>query len=237
MSNKEKTKPTGAGGPAEEAEQGDAPDAGTGAGTGDSSTHPGAEQAGTADDTAEAPELTLEEQLGEMTDRWMRSRADTENVRRRARLDVEEARKHGAANLIQSMLPVLDSLQRALSTKPEAGTESGDDKVWEGLELTEQMLMGTLAAQGVTPIDAHPGAPFDPKVHQALLEQPTEEQEPGTIVMELVRGYRLHDRLLREAQVTVATRPSGPSGDSTPGVPGQPGSGQTPGEDDPHADV
>jgi molecular chaperone GrpE len=203
------------------------------------------ETAGEVSDAPEAkapePELTLDEQLAEMTDRWKRARADTENVRRRARLDVEEARKHGVAGLILSLLPVLDSLQRALATKPgpdgESKGEDANEKVWEGLELTEQMLLGTLSAHGITPIEASAGTPFDPTAHQALLEQPTDVQEPGTIVMELVRGYRLHDRLLREAQVTVATRQVEPEGEGTDDASGQENPGSTFGKDASDADV
>ena len=207
MSNREKTKPADANQPEDEPV-----DASAGAG-------PETEAAESTE-----PELTVDEQLAEMTDRWLRTRADAENTRRRARLDVEEARKHGASNLMQSLLPVLDSLQRALAAKPEG--EGANDTVWEGLELTEQMLLGTLVAQGVTPIDSSPGSAFDPNSHQALLEQPTSEQEPGTIMMELVRGYRLHDRLLREAQVTVATRPAEPADEQG-----------SPTQDNPDADV
>jgi molecular chaperone GrpE len=199
MKNTEKTKP------AENETPENAPQAGA-----TPSDEAGGETKDAPEVKAPEPELTLDEQLAEMTDRWKRARADTENVRRRARLDVEEARKHGVAGLILSLLPVLDSLQRALATKPgpdgESKIEEASKMVWEGLELTEQMLLGTLSAHGITPIDASAGTPFDPTAHQALLEQPTDEQEPGTIVMELVRGYRLHDRLLREAQVTVATQ-------------------------------
>ncbi len=174
-----------------------------------------AEAVGNDDDAtdeadADAAEPGVEEQLAEMKDRWMRARAETENARRRARLDVEEARRHGASGLVASLLPVLDSLQRALEARPE----DSHDMVWEGLQLTEQMLVGALAAHGVTPIEAKPGDAFDPTAHKALLEQPTADQEPGTIVAELVRGYRLHDRLLREAQVSVAKAPE--DGDATP---------------------
>jgi len=165
---------------------------------------------------------TLEEQMLEMKDRWLRSKAETDNVRRRARLDVEEARRFGAASLIQSLLPVLDSLQMALGSKPE----DSHDQVWEGLALTEQMFMGALAANGLTPLEAKAGDDFDPSAHKAVLEHPTDEHEPGKIVMELVRGYRLHDRLLREAQVTVA---KSPADGASPGGPSA--------KDEPDADV
>jgi molecular chaperone GrpE len=217
MSKKEKARPADAGRPAEEPDDDTAAERAAATDAAGDEAESG-EDGGTG---TTGPELTPDEQLAEMTDRWLRTRADAENARRRARLDVEEARKHGAANLIQSLLPVLDSLQRALATRPEG--EGANDTVWEGLALTEQMLVATLAAHGVTPIDASPGSPFDPNSHQALLEQPSSDQAPGTIVMELVRGYRLHDRLLREAQVTVATRPTDPAG--------------TPPEGDPDADV
>ena len=85
----------------------------------------------------------------------------------------------------------------------------------EGLRLIEQQWVATLTANGVLPIPAEPGSPLDPTVHRALLEQPS-DQEPGTIVAEIVRGYRLHDRLLRESQVVVAAPPATDSPDDQP---------------------
>ncbi|MCB9899234.1 MAG: nucleotide exchange factor GrpE [Planctomycetes bacterium] len=139
-----------------------------------------------------------------LKDRWLRARADLENVRRRARLDVDEARHYAVSSLAQTLLPVIDTLQRALDSAPE-GTDAA---FLEGVRLTEQQLLAALASAGVVPLETRVGDPFDPSRHRALVEQPTDEHTPGSIVAELVRGYMIHDRLLREAQVAVAKNAS-----------------------------
>jgi len=148
-------------------------------------------------------EPSLEEQLAQAEDRMLRARAEADNARRRARLDVEEARRYGATPLLRQLLGVLDNLQRAVDNPPE-GLDTG---FLDGLRMIEQQLLATLADHGVTPIDVQPGDALDPNRHQALVEQPTPEHEPGTVVSELVRGFMIHDRLLREAQVAVAKPP------------------------------
>jgi molecular chaperone GrpE len=129
--------------------------------------------------------------------------AEGKNIRKRAQADVAEARTYGGMAIINSLLPILDNLQRALTTPPEGL----DEAFLEGLRLIEQQWVDVLTAHGVTAIPAEPGSTLDPTVHRALLEQPS-DQEPGTIVAEIVRGYRLHDRLLRESQVVVAAPPA-----------------------------
>jgi len=139
------------------------------------------------------------EEIAEITDRWLRAKADADNARRRAQLDVADAHRYGATTLLASLLDVLDNLQRALATPPDGL----DEAFLEGLRMTEQQWLGVLVAHGVQPVEAQPGQPLDPTVHRALMEQDDADLEPGTIALELVRGYRLHDRLLREAQVAV----------------------------------
>ncbi len=153
------------------------------------------------------PAQSPEDDPSVLRDRWLRARADLENVRRRARLDVDEARLHGTSALLSALLPLLDALQRALGS---AGPEIAPYFV-QGVQLAEQQLQAVLAGAGVTPISAAPGDAFDPARHRALVEQPSGAHPPGTIVLELVRGYLLHDRLLREAQVAVAKAPDAPS--------------------------
>jgi molecular chaperone GrpE len=145
-------------------------------------------------------ERDLEAELTEAKDRWLRARAELENVRRRARLDVEEAREYGTGDVLLQMLPVLDALQRGIAALPEGD----EDPVLEGLRLTEQQFTATLERLGVIAVAAELGTPMDPECHRALVEQPTDEHPPGTIVAEISRGYRLRDRLLREAEVVVA---------------------------------
>jgi len=153
---------------------------------------------------ADAPDLA--QQLLHMEDKWLRSRADLDNARRRARLDVEEARAFSSTALLQSLLPVLDALQRALAT----ATADESDPVMEGLRLTEQQFQGVLTAHGVEPVAAELGTPCDPAIHRVLIEQPSDDFAPGQIVGEITKGYTLHGRLLREAQVVVAAKAAQP---------------------------
>ena len=149
-----------------------------------------------------------------LRDKWLRAVAEGKNIRKRAQADVAEALSYGGMGVINGLLPILDNLQRALATPPEGI----DEAFLEGLRLIEQQWVAVLTANGVVPIAAEPGSPLDPSVHRALLEQPS-EQEPGTIVAEIVRGYRLHDRLLRESQVVVAAPPATDAPDDQPSEP------------------
>ena len=161
-----------------------------------------ADETASDDSAGDEPETErdLEAELNEAKDRWLRARAELENVRRRARLDVEEAREYGTGDVLLQMLPVLDALQRGIAALPEGD----EDPVLEGLRLTEQQFTSTLERLGVVAVAAELGTPMDPECHRALVEQPTDEHPPGTIVAEISRGYRLRDRLLREAEVVVA---------------------------------
>lgn len=159
------------------------------------------EQDGDTDEAAEEP--SIEQQLAETHERLLRKAAELDNARRRARLDVEEARKYGQVPLLTELLEVMDALQRALAN---AGSE--EDPLVEGLRLTEQQFSAVLSKHGVTPVPSEPGQATDPGLHRVLVEQPGTDHEPGAIVTEITRGYRLHDRLLREAQVVVAARPA-----------------------------
>lgn len=151
---------------------------------------------------AEAP-AEAEAQLAELKDKWLRALAELENVRRASRIESEQVRMYGATPLLLALLGVLDNLQRALAAPP-----AGIDKEYlAGLQLIERQFTDTLAAHGVKPVPADKGQRFDPTLHRALMEQESTEVEPGAILTPVVPGYRLHDRLLREAQVVVARAP------------------------------
>jgi len=152
---------------------------------------------------APAEAAAPEAQVAELNERWLRARADLENVRRAARQDVEAARRYGAAPAFGALLGVLDNLQRALSAPP-AGTP---DDLLQGLRFIEQQFAAVLAEQGVVPVRAEPGQALDPRCHQALMEEDAEGLAPGAIVRVALPGYRLHERLLRPAQVVVARAP------------------------------
>ena len=144
-----------------------------------------------------------ESQVAELKDKWLRTLAEMDNVRRAARIECEQARRYGATPLLLGLLGVLDNLQRALAAPP-----AGIDPDWlAGLRLIERQFTDALAADGVVPVPAEKGQRFDPTVHRAIMEQESDEVDPGTILALAVPGYRLHDRLLREAQVVVARAP------------------------------
>ncbi|HVQ24962.1 MAG TPA: nucleotide exchange factor GrpE, partial [Planctomycetota bacterium] len=157
---------------------------------------------GGAGDPTESPPAG-EAQLAELKDKWLRALAELENVRRASRIESEQVRMYGATPLLQALLGVLDNLQRALAAPP-AGL---DREYLAGLQLIERQFADTLAAYGVKPVPAERGQRFDPTLHRALMEQESSEVEPGAILTPVVPGYRLHDRLLREAQVVVARAP------------------------------
>lgn len=178
---------------------------------------PGAEGGAASTPTPEAdaielsPEEELQAKLAEMEDRWLRGKAELENSRKRQRQDLEEARRFGAVPLLGSLLTVLDTLQRAISEASKEAQEG--DALLIGLRLTEQQFLASLGDYGVIPFEVQPGDALDTSRHRALLEQPTTDQEPGTILSVFQAGYLLHDRLLREAQVIVAAAPATESDD------------------------
>ncbi len=142
----------------------------------------------------------------EFKDKWLRALAEAENVRRSARQDLDAARRYGSSSLLVGLLGALDDLQRALAAPPEGI----DPAFLDGLKLVEQRFMTALATAGVSRVPAAPGQAPDPMAHLALLEQPSDQVPPGTILTVVLPGYRLHDRLLREAQVVVARAPDAP---------------------------
>ena len=154
------------------------------------------------DEQADGGEPASDPQLAELTDKWLRARAELENVRRAARQDVEAARRFGAAPAITSLLAVLDNFQRALAAPPAAVPAD----FLQGLHFIEQQFMAVLEEHGVSRVTPEPGQALDPRVHHAVQEEDAPELPPGAIVRVLLPGYRLHDRLLRPAQVVVARR-------------------------------
>jgi molecular chaperone GrpE len=138
----------------------------------------------------------------ECQDRYLRLAAEFDNFKKRARREQREIRKHAAADVAARLLPVLDDAERAMQHVPE-GTDAG----WlRGIQLTLQKLHDMLASVGVEPIEAV-GAAFDPKLHEAIGSEESSEQPEGTVVSELRRGYRTHDRVLRPSLVKLARRP------------------------------
>jgi molecular chaperone GrpE len=153
-------------------------------------------------------ELDLSQTLGRETqeklkaehERCLRIAADLENYRKRAVKEKEEVQRFGIERLLKDLLPVVDGFDRALAHAAE------DDPLREGVKLVRAQLEQTLGKHGVTAFSAM-GEKFDPALHEALLQVPTKDQPPGTVVLEHARGFKLNDRLVRPAMVGVAVEP------------------------------
>jgi molecular chaperone GrpE len=143
------------------------------------------------------------EKLKEEHDRHLRAAADLENYKKRAQREREEIQKFGVEKLAKELLPVVDSLDRALAAAPADGPLLG------GVKMTLRVLEEALGRFGVKAFSAL-GEKFDPARHEALMNLETAEQAPGTVVQEHARGFLIHGRLLRPAMVVVAARPAPP---------------------------
>jgi molecular chaperone GrpE len=127
-----------------------------------------------------------------------RVQADFDNYRKRALRDQERLVGHAHERLVRELLPILDDLERAL----EAAERHEEAKLVDGVRLVEQLLRTALVKEGLTEIDTT--GRFDPHVHEALLTQPAEDVEPGSVLDVVQRGYRLGDKVVRPARVIVA---------------------------------
>jgi molecular chaperone GrpE len=135
------------------------------------------------------------------------AKAETQNVRRRMEKDVADARAYAATGFARDMLSVADNLGRALDHVPAEMREDERAKSFlAGIEATQRELEKVFALHGITRIAAM-GLPLDPNQHQAMLEIPSADAEPGTIVQEMQAGYMIKDRLLRPSMVGVAKKP------------------------------
>ncbi len=143
----------------------------------------------------------LRQERDALLDRLARLQAEFDNYRKRSAREQQEFRDYALAEAIKSLLPVVDSFDRALAT-PERNSE----EFHQGIELINRQLHDALGKLGVQPIEAR-GEPFDPNLHQAVQMVETDEAEDHHVLDELQRGYKLKDRLLRPAMVRVATNP------------------------------
>jgi molecular chaperone GrpE len=158
-----------------------------------------AQDAGTeAPETAEAPAA----QEPDFKDLYLRAAAETENVRKRARRDVELAQARGVARLARELLPSLDNLDRALA-HAEAEEADAEHHLTKGIRLVQQDLLGALTRVGIEQFSPQ-GEPFDPHQHEAVAQQPIEGAAPGTVAQVYQPGYRYKEEILRAAKVVVA---------------------------------
>lgn len=142
----------------------------------------------------------LKQEREALLDRAARLQAEFDNARRRSAREQQEFKEYALADALKSLLPILDSLDRALRSAPQ-----GDEFV-AGIQLIDKQFHDALAKLGVEPVQAQ-GEAFDPNLHQAIQMVETEDAEDNHVIDELQRGYRLKDRLLRPAMVRVARNP------------------------------
>jgi molecular chaperone GrpE len=145
----------------------------------------------------------LQKQRDEYFDQLQRSRAEFVNYQKRAREQADRERLYAAAPLASDLVAVLDNFDRAM----EAARQVGAPSIIDGLEMVHKQLLAALAKNGIEPIAAL-GQPFDPNLHEALLQQPDADHPEGTVVAELGKGYRLRDRVLRPSRVAVSIAPA-----------------------------
>lgn len=151
----------------------------------------------------EARERELSAQLEQERERTLRGLADLDNARKRAQREREEVLRFGLERTLKDLLPVIDNLDRAL----DLGDRSGKwESLAEGVRMTRKLLEDTLAKQGLKAFSAR-GQPFDPHVHEAMGHEEREDVPPNMVSTEVLRGFMLHDRLVRPALVMVARAP------------------------------
>jgi len=176
-------------------------------------TEPAAEaaQAAAEADVAAARIAALEAEVAEMKDRTLRTVAEMENLRRRTEREVADARQYGIAAFARDMLTAGDNLARAIDAVPEeARVENAAlTALIDGVEMTERDLQKSLERHGVRKLEPL-GQKFDPHLHQAVFEIPTEEQPAGTVMQVMQSGYVIGERVLRPAMVGVAKGPAKP---------------------------
>jgi molecular chaperone GrpE len=156
-------------------------------------------------------------EAAQLKDQLLRAMAETENTRRRAQRDREDAQKYGIANFARDVLTVADNLRRALEAIPAQQLESDEalKTLYDGIAATERQLETALAKQQIERIWPE-GERFDANLHQAMFEVPGSGKPAGTVVQVVQAGYKIHDRLLRPALVGVA-KGEASANDAAPG--------------------
>ncbi|MBY0527234.1 MAG: nucleotide exchange factor GrpE [Gemmataceae bacterium] len=130
----------------------------------------------------------------------LRTQADFENYQKRVRRDTEQERRYWDGPIVLDLLPAMDNLDRATAAARQAGDNGA---LVQGVAMVQSQLLDALRRHGITRIDAE-GQPFDPNRHQAVMQQPSADQAPNTVLQVLQQGFMLHDRVLRPASVIVA---------------------------------
>ncbi len=169
------------------------------------------EAAGNPEDSAEeivvSPEnkvTDLTREVNEWKDKYLRAKAEQQNAAKRAANELEESIRYANTGLLRSLLDIVDDFERTVEASANSDSVA---TVVEGMKLIENKVEKLLKDHHVEAIEAEK-VPFDPSRHAALMQQPTVDHEPGTVIQQIQKGYILRDRVLRPAQVIVASAPT-----------------------------
>jgi molecular chaperone GrpE len=168
----------------------------------------GADGPGPGDPLAQA-----QAEAAKLKDAWLRTAADFDNFRKRTRRELDEARRGGREDVVRSLLPVFDNLDRAI----QSAVRSSDVKAMvDGLSMVQRQFVDALGREGIVRVPTV-GHPFDPGIHEAIQQVDTDEHAPGTVIAEVQSGYSQGERLLRAAMVVVARSKSAVSEENASG--------------------
>lgn len=176
----------------------------------------GAEAAEPAEAAAEVEPDPLEKMTAardRLKDQLLRTAADFDNFRKRTKRDVDDAERRGREETLKDLLPIIDNLERAVAA---SGDAKDIEAVAEGVRMVLKQFEDVGSRIGIERVETI-GARFDPMVHDAVQQMETDEHPPGTIVKEVVPGYRMNEKLVRAALVVVARPPAAPAEEESAG--------------------
>ena len=161
--------------------------------------------------TPEAQVAQLTAERDDMRDRWLRAEAEMQNIRTRAKRDVDDTRQYAVQKFAADVVEAAENLRRGLTSLPPAGPDEPASvaKLREGLDGVERSFVGILERNGIKRVDPT-GQPFDANLHQAMSEQPSDEHPAGHVMQAWTQSWTLNGRLLKPAMVVVSKGPEGP---------------------------
>jgi len=150
----------------------------------------------------------LEKEIEQLKDRILRNSAELDNMRKRTEKQIQEERQYALTSFARDLISVIDNLDLAISHKPSKEATSQEvDLILQGVEMICGQLKDVLAKHGISQISTSPGQVFDHNIHQAISQVETDQYPNGSVVTIMQKGYKIKDRLLRPASVTIAKEP------------------------------
>jgi molecular chaperone GrpE len=168
---------------------------------GQAGSEPAEAEGSAAAETPGEPASETRSEADEWRERFLRAKADLANYQKRSEKERLESIRYAAAELAKALLPVLDDIDRVIAAG--ADEKNTRDALLEGVRLTRENFLKVFKQFHVTPIEAE-GQPFDPSVHEAMMQQPVDDFTEPKVLQEVARGYRMHERVLRPSKVIVS---------------------------------